>query len=348
MTFHADRRRRTRPKRTSRVATVSAVLTVVATVLTSIVGAGAASAEPSRIVYNTPVDDQEVTLTVHSASMDKYIPVTVLLPRNRTRPSPTLYLLNGAGGGEDGAQWDKRTDYKRYFAKENAYVVTPIGGAFSYYTDWQRDDPELGRNKWATFLTKELPPLIDSTFNTSKVRGIAGISMSGTSVLGLAIGAPKLYRAVAGFSGCARTSDPLGQEYIKTVIGLRGGADVTNMWGPLDGPGWKRNDPYLNAGKLRGTGTKVYLTAGTGIPGPYDRFDNPRVEGSPLVFADLIIQGGLIEAAVNKCTREVAARLRQLKVPLDVRLRPTGTHSWDYWESDLRATWPKLRVDLGA
>ena len=67
--------------------------------------------------------------------------------------------------------------------------------------------------------------------------------MAGTSVLGLAIAAPRLYRAVAGFSGCARTSDPLGQEYIKTVIGLRGDADVTNMWGPLDGPGWKANDP---------------------------------------------------------------------------------------------------------
>ena len=68
----------------------------------------------------------------------------------------------------------------------------------------------------------------------------------------------------------------------------------------------------------------MYLTAGTGLPGPYDRFDNPRVEGSPLVFADLIVQGGLIEAAVNKCTREVAARLRALKVPLDLRLRPNA------------------------
>ncbi|MFZ2239441.1 MAG: alpha/beta hydrolase family protein [Gordonia amarae] len=348
MTFHTARPRPHQPGRSSLTAVVTALSAVFTTVLAVIAGAGAAAAAPSHIVYNTKVDDQQVTLIVYSASMDKNIPVTVLVPRNRNRPSPTLYLLNGAGGGEDGAQWDQRTKYKQYFAKENVYVVTPIGGAFSYYTDWQKDDPQLGRNKWTTFLTKELPPLIESTFNTSKVRGIAGISMAGTSVLGLAISAPRLYRAVAGFSGCARTSDPLGQEYIKTVIGLRGGADVTNMWGPLDGPGWKANDPYLNAGKLRGTGTKVYLTAGTGLPGPYDRFDNPRVEGSPLVFADLIVQGGLIEAAVNKCTREVAARLRSLKVPLDLRLRPNGTHSWDYWESDLKATWPKLRVDLGA
>ncbi len=348
MTIHADQRRRSRPTRTPRAAMAAAVLTIAATVLASILGAGTAAAAPSRVVYNTPVDDQEVTLTVYSASMDKHIPVTVLLPRNRNRPSPTLYLLNGAGGGEDGAQWDKRTNYKRFFADQNVYVVTPIGGAFSYYTDWQRDDPALGRNKWTTFLTKELPPLIESTFTTNKVRGIAGISMSGTSVLSLAIAAPRFYRSVAGFSGCARTSDWLGQQYIKTVVETRGGADVTNMWGPLDGPGWKQNDPYLTAGKLRGTGTKVYLTAGTGIPGPYDRFDNPRVEGSPFVFADLIIQGGLIEAAANKCTREVAARLRQLRVPLDLHLRPTGTHSWDYWETDLKTTWPKLRTDLGA
>ena len=71
-------------------------------------------------------------------------------------------------------------------------VVTPIGGAFSYYTDWLRDDPVLGRNKWTTFFTKELPPLIDKQFGTTKVNAIAGISMAGTSVLNLAINAPRL------------------------------------------------------------------------------------------------------------------------------------------------------------
>ncbi len=29
-----------------------------------------------------------------------------------------------------------------------ANVVTPVGGASSYYTDWVRDDAALGRNRW--------------------------------------------------------------------------------------------------------------------------------------------------------------------------------------------------------
>ena len=144
-----------------------AVISTLAATITGTVIATVAHAAGSRITATYDDDPQQVTLIVYSAAMRKSVPVTVLTPRNRTRPSPVLYLLNGAGGGEDSATWDARTNYKRYFANKNAYVVTPIGGAFSYYTDWQRDDPVLGRNKWTTFLTRELPPLIDAEFRLS-------------------------------------------------------------------------------------------------------------------------------------------------------------------------------------
>ncbi|GAA3184792.1 hypothetical protein GCM10020255_080840 [Rhodococcus baikonurensis] len=75
------------------------------------------------------------------------------LPADTSAPRPTLYLLNGAGGGEDSATWEGRTDVLDFFADKNVNVVTPLEGAFSYYTDWQKDDPVLGRNKWQTFLT---------------------------------------------------------------------------------------------------------------------------------------------------------------------------------------------------
>nr|WP_223309294.1 alpha/beta hydrolase family protein [Gordonia hankookensis] len=304
----------------------------------------AAASTTSHVVSRYDDDPQQVTLMVYSASMGRTIPVTVLTPRNRSTPSPTLYLLNGAGGGEDSATWDARTDYKKYFADQNAYVVTPIGGAFSYYTDWQRDDPALGRNKWQTFLTKELPPLIDAEFDTTKRNGLAGISMAGTSVLNLAIAAPGLYKSVAAFSGCARTSDPIGQEYIRLVVQDRGGANMTNMWGPLDGPGWRANDPYLNAQKLRGT--KLYMTAGTGLSGPHERLNDPGVKGDALFLANQAVLGGAIEAAIDQCTRAMATRLADLHIPASVKLRPTGTHSWGYWQDDLHQTWPRMAADL--
>ena len=308
--------------------------------------APAQAAPTSSIVSSTDDSPQQVTLMVHSASMDRIVPVTVLTPKNRTRAAPTLYLLNGAGGGEDSATWDARTDYKKFFADKNVYVVTPIGGAFSYYTDWQRDDPVLGRNKWQTFLTKELPPLIDKRFPTTGKVAAAGISMAGTTVFNLALAAPGLYRSIAAFSGCARTSDPVGQQYIRFVVENRGGGNMVNMWGPLNGPGWRANDPYLNAAKLRGT--KVYMTAGTGLPGKHEQLSDPSIDGDGLVLANQALLGGAIEFGIDQCTRQMATRLAQLGIPAKVNLRPAGSHSWGYWQDDLHQTWPSLARDIGA
>ncbi|GAC00844.1 putative mycolyltransferase [Gordonia namibiensis NBRC 108229] len=320
--------------------TVSALLAALGFVASPPAGA----APGSKVIDRYADDPQQTTLLVHSAAMDRSVAVTVLTPRDRSRPAPVLYLLNGAGGGEDSATWDARTTYKRYFADKNAYVVTPIGGAFSYYTDWQRDDPVLGRNKWQTFLTEELPPIIDEEFPTTGANALAGISMAGTSVLNLAIAAPGLYRSVAAFSGCARTSDPVGQQYIRMVVEDRGGANMVNMWGPLDGPGWRANDPYLNAEKLRGT--NVYMTSGTGLPGSHEQLGDPSIDGSAFDLVNQAVVGGGIEVAIDICTRQMVQRMRSLGLPVQVNLRPTGTHSWGYWQDDLYATWPKLARDL--
>lgn len=320
---------------------------VVSTVLGIAGVAAPAVAAPqgsTQIVSTSSTGPTSMTVVVHSASMNKDIPLSVLKPKDTSKPRGVFYLLNGAGGGEDAATWAAKTDYAQFFASKNVYVVTPIGGAFSYYTDWQRDDPVLGRNKWQTFLTKELPPLIDKQFKTTKTNGLAGISMAGTSVLNLAISAPRLYRSVAGYSGCARTSDPIGQSYIKMVVGDRGGGNVVNMWGPVGGPGWIANDPYINAARLRGT--KVYLTAGSGLPGRNDTMGAKLVNNDPLALANQVVVGGLIEGGVNLCTQQMAQRLAQLRIPAKVMLRPTGTHSWGYWQDDLERTWPMIARDL--
>lgn len=298
----------------------------------------------SRIVSVDTFAPQQQRIVVYSAAMNRNIPLTVLRPRGTGAPAPVLYLLNGAGGGEDDATWQRKTDYAAFFADKHVNVVTPIGGAFSYYTDWERDDPTVGRNKWQTFLTEELPPLLDAELRTTGANAIAGISMAGTSVLNLAIAAPRLYRAAAAYSGCARTSDPLGQAYIRTVVEDRGRADVTNMWGPLDGPGWRANDPYLNAAKLRGT--KVFLTAGTGLPGEYDTLGARLVQGDPMVLADQVLLGGAIEATVYSCTQQMREALERERVDTTVITRPAGTHSWEYWEQDLHTTWPAIEREL--
>nr|WP_245549887.1 alpha/beta hydrolase family protein [Gordonia effusa] len=320
-------------------AVVVAVLTVA-----GLSAAPAPAAPKSSIVTVDHDNARQDTALVYSAAMRRSVAVTILKPRNTSKPAPTLYLLNGAGGGEDSATWGARTNYTKFFADKNVYVVTPIGGAFSYYTDWQRRDPVLGVNKWQTFLTKELPPLINSHYKTNGVNAIAGISMAGTSVFNLAIAAPKLYRSVAAFSGCARTSDPVGQAYIRMVVESRGGGTITNMWGPLNGPGWRANDPYLNAARLRGL--KIYMTTGTGLPGSHERLTDKAIGGDTSALANQVVLGGLIEAGIDQCTSQMATRLAQLRIPARVTKRATGTHSWSYWEEDLHRTWPYLARDL--
>ncbi|MDI9919081.1 alpha/beta hydrolase-fold protein, partial [Rhodococcus sp. IEGM 1379] len=123
----------------------------------------------------------KTTIKVFSPSMGRDIPVEVLTPTDTTQQYPTLYLLNGAGGGEDSATWQRNADVMNFFRDKKVNVVTPIQGAFSYYTDWEKPDPALGVQKWQTFLTKELPPVINDTFNTNGVQSISAISMTATS-----------------------------------------------------------------------------------------------------------------------------------------------------------------------
>ncbi|MFE3192385.1 alpha/beta hydrolase [Nocardia sp. NPDC059240] len=288
--------------------------------------------------------DHGTRLQVHSAAMNKDVTVDVQRAADTSRPAPTLYLLNGAGGGEDAATWEQQTDALRFLADKNVNVVVPVGGKFSYYTDWRAEDPELGVNKWQTFLTQELPPVINRMLGANGVNAIAGLSASATSVLQLPISAPGLYRAVASYSGCAQISDRIGNAFVKTVVAAGGGV-ASNMYGPADDPMWAANDPYVHADQLRGL--NLYISSGTGIPGQYDTLNDPRINGKLMTLIDQDILGGTIEAAVNWCTHNMATRLDQLGIPATVNYEPTGTHSWGYWQDELKRSWPVLAAGLG-
>lgn len=297
-----------------------------------------------RLVDAAWDSDRTVTISVYSAAMDRDIPLEVIVPADSSEPRPTLYLLNGAGGGEDGATWRRQTDVVDFFEDKDVYVVTPLEGAFSYYTDWHSEDPKLGRQKWQTFLLDELPPVIDETFGTNGVQSIAAISMTATSVLNLAIARPGFYKSVGSYSGCAETSTWAGRTATR-IVGLRGGVDVTNMWGPFDGPGWVENDPVVNAELLRGT--ELYVTTASGLPGPHETLIGLGIEGRPDVLANQVVGGGVIELATNYCTRNLADRLADLGIPATFEFKSEGTHSWGYWQDDLHNSWPMIAASMG-
>ena len=316
----------------------------------------AASAEEATVATSTaPIativkqageDPRFPVYLVHSPSMNREIGLQVIRAKDNSVPRPTLYLLNGAGGGEDNATWTAQTDLAEFFADKNVNVVIPVGGKFSYYTDWKNDDPVLGRNMWTTFLTKELPPMVNQTLGTNGVNAIAGISMAGGSALALAESAPGLYKSVGSFSGCAETSTPRGREYVKLVVETRGHGNTDNLWGPAGDPAWAANDPLVNAEKLRGT--TLYVSTGSGIPGVHDNPNDPRFKsGDELALVNQVVLGGLIESAANGCTQNLAVRLKQLNIPATFDFRQTGSHSWGYWQDDLHNAWPTIAGSLG-
>ncbi|MQY22262.1 alpha/beta hydrolase [Nocardia macrotermitis] len=348
-----------------RVAALAVVTTLTAAVVTTATGSATPPPDPitssgrsaatvnapdgSRITKLTVHDTRRLTVQVHSAAMRRDIAVDVQRPADTSTPRPVLYLLNGSGGGSDGDSWATMTHVLQFLTDKNVNVVQPIGGAWSVYTDWIKDDPTLGRNKWTTFFTRELPPLIDAALATDGRNAIAGLSMAGESVFALSIARPGLYRAIASYSGCAQTSDPLGQQEIKTMVSFWGHGNPANMWGPDNSPLWAANDPYVHAEKLRGT--KIFISAGTGLPGQHDTLDSPYLTygftRTPDTLANQILLGGLIEAGVNACTHHLQERLDQLGIPATYDYTATGTHSWGYWNDAFVRSWPVLASGLG-
>ncbi|MBM7365911.1 alpha/beta hydrolase [Gordonia hydrophobica] len=326
-------RTQTRPRHSIRLTVAGLLAAVLALTLTPAPAADAAPRVPAAQTLSPTVS----MISVYSPSMNRVIRSHVLHPAGSPAGLPVFYMLPGAGGAEDGISWFNNTRVRQFFANKRVNVVLPIGGRFSMMTDWQHTDPALGRNKWQTFFTRELPAAVNKQFRTSGVNAISGVSMSAGPALDLATQAPRLYRAVASYSGCPGTTDPLGT-LAATAVTARGGGNVVNMWGPPGSPAWYRHDPVVNANKLRGKA--IYLSAGSGIAGP--------VDGRLLQNGSGLVGGNVIEAVALQCTTNMSNRLNGLRIPHRFVHRPDGVHTWGLFYADLRNSWPMIARAIGA
>ncbi|MBF6299633.1 esterase family protein [Nocardia amamiensis] len=278
-----------------------------------------------------PITDRWLRVFVNSPAMQRVVQVQVLVPADRSRPRPTLYMLDGRGAPENSSSWIEYGRAREFFADKNLNVVLTTGGPANLYTDWQRRDPVLGTNKWETFLTRELPPLIDTHFEGSGRNGIQGVSMGAEAAMMLTFRTPGMYSVVAAHSGCY-TLTGAAQAQARGIVETYGG-NPDNMFGPPNDPDWLAHDVMAHAEALRGTA--IYLSSGSGIPGEHDL--PGKVE-----LPDAITVGGPLEAGAFGCALALANRLTQLQIPATVNLRLTGTHSWPYWADELVRSWPTI------
>ncbi|MFE3194258.1 alpha/beta hydrolase [Nocardia sp. NPDC059240] len=325
--------------RTAAVA-LSAALSVA--LATGIGTADPDAAKPSAISSITK-DGKAWHLKVYSAAMGQDIPIDVQRPVDESQPAPNLWMLNGLDGGIGSASWTAQTNALGFLADKQVNVIQPIGGRGSYYTDWIKDDPQLGRNKWTTFFTQELPPLLNDALGSTGLNALTGLSTSGTSVLQLAEAAPGLWKSVAAYSGCAQIADPMGKQFLKFAVETWAGGKTENMYGPDDSPLWAANDPVINAEKLRGT--NLFISSGSGIPVMKDVEYYTKSAPGPQGDINLAL-GMVIEGGVDSCTHNLKNKLDSINIPATYQFDPVGTHYWPYWETALHNSWPMLAAGM--
>ncbi|WP_159149773.1 alpha/beta hydrolase, partial [Dietzia lutea] len=264
---------------------------------------------------------------VASESMNRVLPVEIWRPASDA-PAPMLYLLDGVDSPSPSG-WLLPGGVERTFAGEHVTLVMPARADGSLHADWQRDDPVLSRNKWQTFLTDELPPLLEADTQPGHLnveplpftgkRGMAGLSMGAASAVTIAERRPDLYDAVGAIAGCYTARDDLGFILAKIVAETRGG-NIANMWGPRTDPDYLENDGLLNADEL--AGKALYFATATGMPDATEWDRNGR---------DLLrfTQGAGLEMATHACTVEMDRRLDELGIDARIDYLPTGLHNWD-------------------
>lgn len=335
----------------TRKSTLGTVLVVAATLLAT---APAASAWPACVARSTPVrtgvseagrtrQGRLLTLTLRSRAMQDTEPVDVLLPRGYD-PSggtryPVLYLLHGA--------LDDETAYAKHgiariAAGLKAIVVMPNGGKFGAYSDWAGmvDGAAGPTPAWESFHLRELIPFVDAHFPTLATAGgraVAGLSMGGAGAMKYAAAHPGVFGFAGSFSGAVDIDLP-GYPQVEGVTSAL--SDVPGNGPPsqckygdpaIDEVTWRDNDATELASNLKGIG--LFVASGNGEPGP---FDPPGRPTDP------------VESVVGQMSERFVAALDASGIPHTVDLYGPGTHSWPYWERDLRAFVAWLRPRLGA
>ena len=115
--------------------------------------------------------------------------------QTQKKPLPVLYLLHGLS--DDHTMWLRQTCVEQFAKDWRICIVMPAVNR-SFYMDMDRGA------KYETFVSKELPDVIERVFPVSKKREdrfAAGLSMGGYGALKLGLSHPSRYAAVASFSG---------------------------------------------------------------------------------------------------------------------------------------------------
>ena len=286
-----------------------------------------------RVEWITP---RHIAIFINSAAMpDEPIQVQMLLARdwhaNPDQNFPELWALDGLRARDDENGWTIETNIEQQYADKNVNVILPVGGESSFYSDWQQ--PDNGTHyMWETFLTQELVPVLDNGFRSNQTRAVVGLSMGGTAAVNLAERNPHLFDFVGSFSGYLDTTSTGMPEAITAAMIDAGGFTASRMWGPAYSQDWIDHDPKLGIENL-GDMT-VYVSAGSGQD-DYGLEDS--VANGPANAA-----GVGLEVLARMTSQTFIDYAADTDVDIESRFRPSGVHSWEYWQFELNEAFPYI------
>ncbi|WP_241994857.1 alpha/beta hydrolase family protein [Kribbella sp. VKM Ac-2568] len=281
----------------------------------------------AQLVSTHQVDGRAWDLTVRSPAVGTDVHVRLLLPSRFTSAPderwPVLYLLHGCC--DSYVSWTRSTDIERLSRELDALVVMPDGGKAGFYSDW------ISGPHWETFHLQELPSLLEERYRANDRRVVAGVSMGGLGSLGYAARHPGMFTVAASFSGIVNTRLAAGESQAYLGLLQSQGEDPHGLWGDPDADVdvWRAHNPYDLAEKL--AGTRLYISAGSGQPGPLDSADATFDQ---------------TESALRAENEVFVRRVRELHIDAQIDLYSPGTHKWVYWQRELHKAWPLLSDGL--
>jgi diacylglycerol O-acyltransferase / trehalose O-mycolyltransferase len=256
-----------------------------------------------------------------------------------------VYALDGMRARNDLSGWETQTDAANALTRANINVVMPVGGESSFYSDWHTPsnfNSQRTAYRWETFITRDLRWALRDRLGFNPYRnGAFGLSMGGSAALTLAAYHPDQFVFAGSYSGYLNISAPGMREAMRIAMLDAGGYNIDSMWGPPWDRDWLRNDPFVFAPLLRGNNTRLWISAGSALPGPNDRV------GSLLDAYNVVNAMGLETLALVN-TRSFQLRMATLGANNVVYSFPNvGVHAWSYWEAELFRMIPDLSAHIG-
>jgi S-formylglutathione hydrolase FrmB len=270
--------------------------------------------------------------------------VNVLLPESYDDSGatryPVLYLLHGAIGSYDDWRWGGDVvriveEVSRAHDLPPFIVVMPDGGKWGFYTDWYGTDAATGEPDpppaWTKYHVGELIPWVDANFPTRasrEGRAVAGLSMGGFGAMSYAARFPHVFSAAGSFSGAVHPNlgYPFGNAFLTLASTYFDEGNVRNcVWGDMvtQRVHWHGHDPTYLAENLRHT--SLFIASGGG--------DHTRPDG---------LVSDPVEETVYLMSRALATALDEEGIAHTDHFYGSGTHTWPYWQDDLRRFLPHM------